>query len=104
MSHLHLWIKSNLPGKFCSFFFFCKPSPKKDWKINLHADKSIQKFLRRKNFLGENWLKGVYPDYKIRLYHKKYSYYDAAVKPFFCSLSQEKKNLLCHPTFKNYSD
>ena len=38
-------------------------------------DEKIAYAFRRKNFLGEKWIRSIYPDYKIRLYNKKFSYY-----------------------------
>ncbi len=95
-----------------------------DWILSIDADETLSESalkqiksldlknptigyaLRRKNFLGSHWLKGLYPDYKIRLYHKKYSYYDDREIHSFvrCSKKKKIKADIIHPTFKNYSD
>ena len=82
-----------------------QPAIEQIYSLDL-KDPTIAYALRRKNFLGENWLKGVYPDYKIRLYHKKYSYYDdRKIHSFVHCLKKKKiKADIIHPTFKNYSD
>ena len=95
-----------------------------DWILSIDADETLSKSalaqirsldlkdptvayaLRRKNFLGKNWLKGIYPDYKVRLYHKKHSHYDdRKIHSFVRCLKKKKiKADIIHPTFKNYSD
>ena len=62
--------------------------------------------IRRKNFLGDQWLKSLYPDYKIRLYNKKFSYYtDSMIHSMVVCQKKEKLTAdIIHPTFKNYTD
>lgn len=95
-----------------------------DWVLSIDADETLSKSaieqirsldlkdstigyaLRRKNFLGKNWLKGIYPDYKVRLYHRKYSHYDnRKIHSFvYCKKKKKLKADIIHPTFKDYSD
>ena len=70
------------------------------------SNKKVVFAFRRKNFLGEKWLKSIYPDYKIRLYNKKFSYYTD--RKIHSAVKYEKKIKLkadiIHPTFKDYKD
>ena len=94
-----------------------------DWILSIDADETLSESaleqinsldlkdptigyaLRRKNFCGEHWLKGIYPDYKVRLYHRKHSHYDDRKIHSFvhCPKKKKIKADIIHPTFKNYS-
>lgn len=69
-------------------------------------DSKIGYAFRRKNFLGNQWLKSLYPDYKIRLYHRKVSYYkDSMIHSAVVSPVKKKLAVdIIHSTFENYTD
>lgn len=60
----------------------------------------------RKNYLGEHWLKGVYPDRKIRLYNRTISNYSPKmIHSSVVSPKTKKLNAdIIHPTFKSYTE
>ncbi len=97
---------------------------KNDWILSIDADekltqttinylkklalpnKKIGYAFRRKNFLGTKWLQNIYPDYKIRLYHRKFSSYDDSMIHSRVH-SAKRQNLpidIIHQTFVNYTD
>ena len=70
------------------------------------ADPKIGYALRRKNFLGDKWLRGIYPDYKVRLYNRQFSYYtDRAIHSFVhCPKKKKLPINIIHPTFENCNE